>query len=156
MSSPGGREDRGCFRVSTLEALLTVGHKQVLISNKKKFTENFGMTFTKKGHAEVPDLPGRKLIDIPANHMHLCTWTIHIPTHFTMHTHFITCAHRITSCTHHNSTWPHLPYLHHLHHNSTWPHLPHLHHNFETEFFGTYTCSQYKLANTHNLASILI
>jgi hypothetical protein len=34
------------------------------------FTENFGMTFAKTGHAGVPDLPGRKLINIPANHMH--------------------------------------------------------------------------------------
>ena len=32
-----------------------------------KFTKKFDMTFAKKGHMEYPNLPERKLIDVPAN-----------------------------------------------------------------------------------------
>ena len=58
------------------------------------------MTFAKKGHAGVPDLPGQKLINIPANHMHPCTWTIHIPTHF-HHTHTFPSWWQISIITYH-------------------------------------------------------
>ena len=80
------------------------------------------MTFAKKGHSEVPDLPGRKLIDIPADHMHSCNVPIDIAY----------ATSRIHTLCH---TW-------HIHHKTGHIYfVPHLAHTSQPSHMDPSTCS---------------